>query len=283
MPIDAIKIRTTIPGGFVTAGRPFSLTTTVTNPHEEPMEIMQYLYHVPYQLLWISDYQYNTAHEARRSLSFFKRLFLPSIWKVAASPPGQIMSFSMMPPGPPPSVPMPPLPPMAPMPSMPAFPGYHVPRFGVIQTILPGESQSYTFKAMLPNWLFVSGGTLTFQGQVIYGLEGKDHSSAFEITFPYRPPLKSTCAGAIVGSILGIVAKTVQTDGANAFQSNLLGAIMSTILTIILSLIAVAYTSRRSNDVQPVLTVEDFTGGAILGFLIGYMGHQIFEKFVPFK
>jgi hypothetical protein len=52
-------------------------------------------------------------------------------------------------------------------------------------------------------------------------------------------------------------------------------------LAMILSTIAVVYSSRRTNDAQPVLTVEDVWGGMILGFLIGYLGNEFFSKVLP--
>ena len=36
----------------------------------------------------------------------------------------------------------------------------------------------------------------------------------------------------------------------------------------------------RKKDVQPFLTVEDFWGGILFGFQVGYSGQQIFKQFL---
>jgi hypothetical protein len=41
------------------------------------------------------------------------------------------------------------------------------------------------------------------------------------------------------------------------------------------------FSSRRTGEVQPILTIEDFWGGMLAGFLVGYLGHEFFGKVVP--
>jgi len=254
MQIDAIKIRTSVSQGFVTAGRPFSLTTTVTNPHSEPIGIESYQFHIPYQVQWIKDKTYDALFEQRRSARFLARLLPGSELRAAASPPGQPMFWSK-PPG------------------SPGGP--------TIQTVSPGESQSYSFRALMPQWLFISGGQLTFQGTVSYIHGVEHHTSVFEVSFPYRPPLRAITIGAVIGSFLGTAARILKDSGPAALHEKPSEALTAAVLAVILSIIGVVYSSRRSNDVQPVLTVEDVWGGMILGFLIGYLGHEFFQKIVP--
>lgn len=253
MKIDAIKIKTVVPQGFVVAGKPFSLTTIVTNPHDEPIQIVSYLYHIPYQVQWIHDGAFDTKYAEHRAFSPLRRLFTASLWRAAASAPGTPMSYGRLPDAPP----------------------------GPVQTIAPGESQIYSFRAMMPHWLFITGGQLTFQGVVMYQSGTEAHTSTFEVTFPFRPPLKATTFGAVAGSFLGTVAKLLKESGPSLFWEKPGEAVTATALAIILSIIAVVYSSRRSNDVQPVLTVEDVWGGIILGFMIGYLGNDFFQKLVP--
>jgi hypothetical protein len=40
----------------------------------------------------------------------------------------------------------------------------------------------------------------------------------------------------------------------------------------------IGITLMRKKDVQPFLTVEDFWGRILLGFLVGYTGQQLFEQ-----
>ena len=137
MSIDAVKIETTIAQPFVVAGTPFSLTTTVTNAHEDSIEIIQYVYHIPYQVQWINDVDFATEFGKFQETSFVRRLFSRSPWTKATQAPGTPMTFGSM-----------------------EEPG------GVLQTVLSGESTSYSFKAIVPKWLLVANAILTFQGRV---------------------------------------------------------------------------------------------------------------------
>ncbi len=249
MSIDAVKITTTIAQPFVVAGTPFTLTTTVTNAHPEPIEVASYIYHIPYQVQWIHDIQFSEAFQAFRSRRPLLRNFLPTPWRKAAQPPGTPMTY-----------------------------GNTADPNNTIDTVLPGESTSYSFKAIVPGWLFAASAELTFQGRVSYRTGGASHMSPFQVTFPLRAPLRSNVIGAIGGSVLGSLAQTLRDKGGVPLSAALLSA---TGLAMILAVIAVVFSSRRTKDVQPILTVEDFWGGVVVGFLLGYLGHQFFQTLVP--
>ncbi len=255
MPTDALKIRTFVPGGVVIAGEPFSLTTTVTNPYDQPIEVISYAYQIPYQVQWIHEANFNAEFAKRSNYPFFRSLMAASIWKRTAMPPGNPFFYGA--------------------PFVPNQPP------AAIQTIAPGDSHSYAFKAMMPRWLFLTGGQLSFQGIITYRREGQTHTSTFELGFPYRPPLLASCLGALFGATLGPIAKALRESGPDILQQKPVGVLTAIFLALILSLVAVVYSTRRSNESQPVLTVEDVWGGMILGFLIGYLGNEFFQTVVP--
>jgi hypothetical protein len=257
MPTDALKVRTTVPQGVVIAGQPFTLTTTVTNPYDQPIEIISYGYQVPYQVQWIHEANFNQEFAKRSAYPWFRRLLAASIWNTTAMPPGNPFFYGNVAP-----------------PGQPATP---------IQTVAPGESQGYSFKAMMPQWLFITGGQLSFQGVITYRRDGQPHTSTFEIGFPFRPPLRSISLGALIGAVLGTAAKMLKENGPAVLQQKPSEVITATALAVILATIAVVYSSRRSNESQPVLTVEDVWGGMILGFLIGYLGNEFFQTIVPIQ
>lgn len=70
-------------------------------------------------------------------------------------------------------------------------------------------------------------------------------------------------------------------QSAGFFQNLGVGFIASTVLAALLAAIAIVYSSRRTGESQPILTVEDFWGGLIVGFMIGYLGQESFQQFVP--
>jgi len=252
MSTAAVKVKVTIAQPFVVAGTPFSMTTTVENAHEESIEILEFLYHIPYQVRWIHDSNYDNAFNSRRDAPWYLRPFRGSPWKLAAQPPGQVMFFANL----------------------------QNPDLAVV-SVLPSESTSYSFKALVSKWLFISGGELVFPARIKYRYKQTIHYAPFEVRFTLRPPILANGIGAVIGSILGSCAKTRKDDGSAAFQRAGVEFAAATLLACILAAVAVVYSSRRTGDSQPILTVEDFWGGLIVGFMIGYLGSSFFQEVVP--
>ena len=252
MSTAALKIKVTIAQPFVIAGTPFSLTTTVENAHEETIEVLEFLYHIPYQVRWIHDNNYDSAFNARREAPWHLRSFQGSPWKKAAQPPGQVMFFANL-----------------------ANPNE------AVVSVLPSESTSYSFKALVPKWLFVSGGELVFPARIKYRYKQAIHYAPFEVKFTLRPPLVANGIGAVVGALLGSGARALKDDGSAAFQRAGVEFAAATLLACILAAVSVVYSSRRTGDSQPILTVEDFWGGLIVGFMVGYLGSNFFQQVVP--
>lgn len=252
MSTAAVKIDSTIAQPFVVAGDPFSLTTTFQNSHEGPIEILQITYHIPHQVQWIHHGRYGDAWDARRARHWLYRWVSPAAWRDGLSPPGQPMFYSP-------------------------------PKSDLRWHIQASESGSYSFGAVVPGWLFASGGKLVFPAMIEYRYQDVVHTTDFEVEFTLRPPLKANALGAVVGSILGAISKGLRDQGPDFFGQLGIGFIASTALATILSVVAVIYSSRRTGDAQPIVTVEDVWGGLLTGFLIGYAGHEYFTKLVPLK
>jgi len=252
MTTTAVKIKVTIAQPFVVAGTPFSLTTTVENAHEEVIDILHFVYHIPYQVQWIQDVNYNKAFEQLRSNPWYHRLLSVSPWRKAAQPPGQEMIFGNL--------------------EKPDEP---------IMSVLPSESTSYSFKAVVTRWLLISGGELVFPGRIKYRYKKEIHYAPFEVRLTLRPPLLANGIGAVAGSILGNGARSLKEQGAGFFQNVGIEFAAAIVLASILAVIAIIYSSRRTGESQPILTVEDFWGGLIVGFMIGYLGHEVFQRLVP--
>ena len=115
----AVKINVSIAQPFVVAGTPFSLTTTVENAHEDDIEILEFLYHIPYQVQWINDIGYSDAYNKLRDNPWYKKLISSSVWRKTAHAPGEVMTYANI-----------------------ENPG------STLVTVLPGESISYSFKAI---------------------------------------------------------------------------------------------------------------------------------------
>ena len=250
----ALKINASIAQPFVIAGSPFSITTTIENAHEEAVEIVQFFYHIPHQVQWIHEGEYQAQWAKYAQLPFYRRpLNKSSTWRSALRAPGQTMYYG--------------------------DPTLKAPQF----TVLPGETCSYSFGALVPRWLLSSGGELAFPGTVNYIYKGQNHAAEFKVRFTLRPPLVSNSIGATLGSLAGTVARGLREQGPAFFPDIGIAFVASTALSIILSVVAVIYSSRRTGDAQPIITVEDFWGGLLVGFMIGYLGHEFFARIVPLK
>jgi len=96
-----------------------------------------------------------------------------------------------------------------------------------------------------------------------------------------RAALWSVILGGVFGGIIGSVARSLQgAGGAVAFSgpraNSTIGALL---LAAILSGAAVVFSARKS-ETQSFVTVEDFWGGLLVGFLIGYSGTAAFTKLI---
>lgn len=253
MSVSALKVTVSIAQPFVVAGTPFTLTTAFENNHEGPIEVLQLSYHVPFQVQWIKEKTYTDLFERLKGNPLTGFLLSHRAWRAGVSAPGQGMVW-----------------------------GNGTANFETsVYTLIPGESGTYSFSAIARRWLFASGGDLVFPGQVRYRYNNEVHHHTFQVRFTLRPPLFANGIGAIVGSLVGPIARGLRDQGPLFFSSVDIAFAAGVTLTAILSVVAVIYSSRKTGEAQPIVTVEDFWGGLLVGFLMGFLGNEFFGKLVP--
>lgn len=81
MSVSAVKIKVTIAQPFVIAGTPFSITTIIENAHEETIDVLEFMYHIPYQMQWIHDEKYYAEFGKMYGIPWYKKILQPSPWK----------------------------------------------------------------------------------------------------------------------------------------------------------------------------------------------------------
>jgi uncharacterized protein (DUF2342 family) len=95
-------------------------------------------------------------------------------------------------------------------------------------------------------------------------------------TVPFNLQIRATTtsimSGAICGSVLGTIARSLGQTGATLSASAL-------VLSAIFGAIAVIAFARKESA-QTIVSIEDFWGGIIIGFLIGYLGESYFQSIV---
>jgi hypothetical protein len=91
-------------------------------------------------------------------------------------------------------------------------------------------------------------------------------------TLSIRPSVYSVIIGSTFGAAIGATARLLQATTVLSLPS----IVVSLILSIILGGVAIIFMARKS-DTQSFVSVEDFWGGILIGFLVGYTGVSFFE------
>jgi hypothetical protein len=95
-----------------------------------------------------------------------------------------------------------------------------------------------------------------------------------------RPSVYSLIIGAMFGGFIGSSVKILQTIPSDNWQNftaaNLLVPLVTIAVAVILSGMAIIFMARKS-EAQSFVSIEDFWGGMLIGFLVGYTGTSFFE------
>ena len=137
----------------------------------------------------------------------------------------------------------------------------------------PGDSVVKHFVLKTSRWLTFTPIAHTFQIQVRYEIDGQAHVDTVPFSLNIRAATASALIGAILGSILGSVVNSKV--ALNDMQSAARVFLTSSIFAII---IVVAFA--RKNNVQQIVSVEDFWGGMFIGFLVGYSGETFINSVI---
>lgn len=137
----------------------------------------------------------------------------------------------------------------------------------------PGDSIVKHFVLKTSRWLTSTPIAHTFQIQVRYEIDGQAHVDTVPFSLSIRAATASALIGAILGSILGSVVNSKV--ALNDMQSAVRVFLTSSIFAII---IVVAFA--RKNNVQQIVSVEDFWGGMFIGFLVGYSGETFINSVI---
>jgi hypothetical protein len=142
-----------------------------------------------------------------------------------------------------------------------------------IQRVEPHCDSVMYISLSTKNWLLFKPTILQLSSQLKYRVEGTERTQVISTAISVKPPMKAVVIGALLGAVLGSLAKLFQTPSALTLAASLISiggaATMSLIATIALS---------RKSGTQGFITVEDFYGGFAVGALIGYGGSQYFEQ-----
>ncbi|MEU6115887.1 hypothetical protein ABZ840_15350 [Streptomyces sp. NPDC047117] len=138
-------------------------------------------------------------------------------------------------------------------------------------TLQPGNSTVRQFVLRTRSWLFFKPLAHSFEIQVNFSLDGADHTTTVAHDVLINAPLPSTAVGGVFGALVGTSLRAL---GANPVPDGM--AWLRGILTGVLASLVVVVAFARKSSAQPFVSIEDFWGGTIIGFSVGYFGFQGF-------
>lgn len=96
-----------------------------------------------------------------------------------------------------------------------------------------------------------------------------------------KPSVYSVIIGASLGGLTGSIARLLQITPSEKWQTfsstDTVTSVITIAVAVILSSIAVVFMVRKS-EAQSFISVEDFWGGLLIGFFVGYTGTSFFEQ-----
>lgn len=153
-------------------------------------------------------------------------------------------------------------------------------------SLMPGCEDAMTITLNTTRNPFFLPATYRLNLIVQYSFEPPESNpDIFANTVPFtvaiRAAMLSVMLGSVTGAIGGAAGRLLQQSSGNLNSLDATSAWISIALAAILSMAAAVFSARKS-ETQSFVTVEDFWGGALVGFLIGYSGTAAFQNFTRF-
>jgi hypothetical protein len=137
----------------------------------------------------------------------------------------------------------------------------------------PGDSMVKQFVLRTRHWLFFTPLTHKFEIQVNYTGDGVDHTDTIAYEQSIRSSFTAIAIGSVAGAVLGTLLKTLRGSSAPDIVK---WSVLQALVVSALASIAVVVAFARKSSAQPIVSVEDFWGGALLGFTVGFFGFDQF-------
>jgi hypothetical protein len=150
----------------------------------------------------------------------------------------------------------------------------------------PGNSTVQVFTIRTNKSILFTPSSYTLHIEIQYGIEDLINQDVLEYSLSIGTSLGSLIFGSIIGSSMGYVVKDIFKDRLifkllTSFDITSAGSyFLILVANIILGVITVIVFARKK-EVQPILAIEDFWGGILLGFIVGYTGKSFIEKILP--
>ena len=137
----------------------------------------------------------------------------------------------------------------------------------------PANSTSRVIAARTHHWLFFRPAVYQLTTEVEYSI-GKLRCID---TYPSSLTVRAAVASNVIGALVGSVAGWLVGQGAHLQTSF---DVASLVVTAVSGAVAAVLLARR-REAQSFVTVEDFWGAFVLGFLVGFSGPKLLQTLLP--
>lgn len=145
----------------------------------------------------------------------------------------------------------------------------------------PGDSVVRQFVLKTRSRLFFRPLSYTFQIQANYAVDGVDHIGTIPYHLNIQAPLSSVTWGALAGAALGTLIKSFAAPDQVISSTRIQDVVQALVVSLMASFVIVVAFARKTSA-QPLVSIEDFWGGMVVGFSVGYFGfNQFLHLFSP--
>lgn len=145
----------------------------------------------------------------------------------------------------------------------------------------PGDSVVRQFVLRTRSKLLFRPLVHTFQIQVNYSVDGVDHTGTTPFQLTIQAALESISWGSVAGAFLGGTLKSLTRANQPPLGGEWLVGALQGVSVAVLASIAVIIAFARKSSAQPIVSVEDFWGGFVIGFSVGFFGFDRFLGLFP--
>jgi hypothetical protein len=129
-------------------------------------------------------------------------------------------------------------------------------------------------------WLRFTPVKLLLEIQVKYGVDYRVHLDTVKKELDIQVGLQAIMVGAILGGLIGGIIRLLSKESYDPWKG-----LVYIIIAIVFSAMAVVSFARKTG-VQKIVSIEDFFGGLLIGFIVGFQGPEyasswIFENTTP--
>jgi hypothetical protein len=119
--------------------------------------------------------------------------------------------------------------------------------------------------------LFFTPISHNFQIQIRYAVDNKENLTTQQFGLEIRAAFRATIIGGTIGGLLGALSRVLGEGGVGDIKWPVV------LVSGIFGAVAVVSFARKASA-QKLVSVEDFWGGLLVGFLCGYLAERYFRE-----